>query len=144
MEYKMNSNKNEVALLEYSVWLDAGSTYSLYDAGLYDDFENEMTVKFDYALCVEVYADASISGGDVSGGIFLGRYYTMITEIHSSLFSSHCIVELRNEYWNTTPPTISYIPSVTGFKTFIVKILTSAVNTVNMKIDKIVLKKVSP
>ena len=140
IEYKMNSNKTEISLLEYSVYVDAASAYSLYYVGLYTSFSNTMTVINSYALTIEVYADASISGGDVYGGTFLGRYYNIYNGV-----CPICTWSIQSEFYPFPPPTIvSYIPSVTGFKTFIVKILTSTVNTVDMKIEKIVLKKVSP
>lgn len=140
MEYKMNNNKTEVALLEYSVYVDAGSSYSLYDLGIYTDFSNTMTVTNSYALTIEVYADAAISGGDVLGGTRLGRYYNIYNGICPA-----CDWSIQNEYYPFQPPTVvSYIPSSTGYKTFIVKILTSTINTVDIKLDRIILKKVSP
>lgn len=136
IEYKMNSNKTEVALLEYSVWLDAGSTYSLYDLGVYVDFSNTMTAINSYALTIEVYANATQSGGDVTSGTRLGRYY--------SIFNGGTWT-IQNEFYPFPPPSVvSYIPSVTGYKTFIVKFLTSTKNTVDIKWDRIILKKVSP
>jgi hypothetical protein len=140
IEYKMRSDKTETALLEYSVYVDAGSAYSLYQILPYADYDNTMTVINSYALSIEVYADATISGGDVSGGTFLGRYYNIYNGVCPA-----CSWILASEFYPFSPPTtVSYIPSETGFKTFVVKFLTPTINTVNMKIEKIVLKKVSP
>lgn len=140
IEYKMNNTKTEVALLEYSVYVDAGSSYSLYDLGIYTDFSNTITAAYSYTLIIEVYADATILGGDVSGGTFLGRYYNINNGICPA-----CNWSIQNEYYPYQPPTVvSYIPSVTGFKTFIVKILTSVFFNADIKFDRIILKKVSP